>query len=132
MYVLATLDQLRQRLGLSASDTGEDSRLLDALEAASAQIEGAARRRFSPRLAALAHDVNPRYPQELLLREDLLQIDTVTNGDGSSIDPLDLLALPDAASEGPISLLRFGDGQAFTWIELAAASRERHRYLGLA
>jgi hypothetical protein len=117
MYTLATLDQLRQRLGLNASDTSEDARLLDALQAASAQIEQAARRRFSPRLATIAQDVNPRYPQDILLNEDLLQIDAVSNGDGSSIDPLDLIALPDGALDGPSSVLRLSEGQSFTWID---------------
>lgn len=117
MYTLATLDQFRQRLGLSASDSSEDARLIEALQAASAQIEQAARRRFSPRLATLAQDVNPRHPQELLLSDDLLQIDALSNGDGSSIDPLDLIALPDAGLDGPLSLLRFREGLSFNWVD---------------
>ncbi len=117
MYTLATLHQLRQRLGLSAADTGDDARLLAALQAASAQIEHLAGRRFSPRVATLEHDVNPRHATELLLADDLLQIDTITNGDGSSIDPLDVVTLPESALDGPISVLRLTGGQFFTWNE---------------
>ncbi|HLV33702.1 MAG TPA: hypothetical protein VKY59_01255 [Spirillospora sp.] len=115
MYVLATLDRLRQRLGLSASDTADDARLLAALQAASAQIEAAAGRRFSPRVATIAHDVHPRHASELLLRDDLLRLDAISNGDGSSIDPLDVMTLPEALPDGPISVLRLRGGRIFTW-----------------
>lgn len=117
MYTLATLHQLRQRLGLSASDTGDDARLLGALQAASAQIERSSGRRFSPHVATLAHDVNPRHPDELLLADDLLQLDSITNGDGSSIDVVDVITLPEAALDGPISVLRLAGGRAFNWTE---------------
>lgn len=117
MYTLATLHQLRQRLGLSAADTADDARLLAALQAASAQIEQAAGRRFSPRIATIAHDLNPRHLDELLLRDDLLQVDSIVNGDGSSIDPLDVVTLPESSLDGPISVLRLAGGQMFTWHE---------------
>jgi hypothetical protein len=118
MYLLATLHQLRQRLGLSDSDTGDDPRLLMALQAASAQIEAAAAgRRFSPRVAIIEHDVHPRHSTELLLDDDLLQLDSITNGDGSSIDTLEVITLPESTMDGPISVLRLTGGQAFVWEE---------------
>lgn len=117
MYTLATLHQLRQRLGLSATDTADDTRLLAALQAASAQIEQAAGRQFSPRVATLEHDVNLRHVDELLLQDDLLQLEAITNGDGSSIDPLDVVTLPESGMDGPISVLRLVSGQYFTWNE---------------
>ena len=52
MYTLSTLYRLRARLGLAATETGDDFRLTTALEAASVQIERAAGRHFSPRRAA--------------------------------------------------------------------------------
>ena len=115
MYTLATLYQLRQRLGLSDSETSEDGRLLSALQPASAQIEQAAGRRFTPRLATIEHDIT--HSDELLLRDDLLELDTLTNGDDSSMDTSDVLTLPESTMDGPISVLRLIDGQAFTWDE---------------
>lgn len=115
MYTLATLHQLRQRLGLGEGDTGDDPRLLAALQAASAQIEQAAGRRFSPRLATLEQSVHPRHSDELLLSDDLLQLESIINGDGSSIDPLDVITLPEWTMDGPISVLRLTGGQIFTW-----------------
>jgi hypothetical protein len=115
MYTLATLHQFRQRLGLSATDTADDTRLLAALQAASAQIEQAAGRRFAPRVATLEHDLNPRHLDELILKDDLLQIETITNGDGSSIDTMDIITLPESSMDGPISVLRLVGGQVFTW-----------------
>ena len=115
MYLLATLHQLRQRLGLGESDTGDDARLLMALQAASAQIEAAAGRRFSPRVATIEHDIHPRHTTELLLEDDLLQLDSITNGDGSSIDTLDVITVPESVMDGPISVLRLIGGQGFVW-----------------
>jgi hypothetical protein len=117
MYTLSTLEHLRRRLGLSAADTGEDARLLAALQAASAQIERAAGRRFMPYHAAIRHDIHPRYRDELLLSADLLQLDSLTNGDGSTIDPLDVILLPDWTADGPACLLRLTGGQRFTWLD---------------
>ena len=68
-------------------------------------------------MASIEHDVNPRYPQELLLSADLLQLDSITNGDGSSIDTLDLITLPESTQDGPISVLRLTGGQSFVWDE---------------
>lgn len=115
MDVLATLHQLRRRLGLAEGDTADDSRLLAALQAASAHIEGAAGRRFCPYVATIEHTVT--HADELLLDDDLLQLHSITNGDGSSIDVLDVITLPDSVFDGPISVLRLTGGQAFAWEE---------------
>jgi hypothetical protein len=110
MYTLATLDHLRAHLGLADSETSDDPRLLRALQAASAQMERMAGRRFSPRLAALQHDYSDA--RQLLLSDDLLQPLDILNGDGSSIVLDDVIAVPD---EPPYSLLRLTGGSAFTW-----------------
>lgn len=115
MYTIATLHHLRQRLGLGDGDTAEDVRLLAALEAASAQIEAAANRRFQPRRATIRHSVNPRYPTELLLDDDLLELVALTNGDGSSLDLSAVLTLPEGTPDGIISLLQLTGGAAFVW-----------------
>jgi hypothetical protein len=117
MYMLATLHQLRQRLGLSADDTSEDARLVAALQAATAQIEQAAGRRFTPRRATIEHDVPTRPSAELLLIDDLLELESLTNGDGSSIDLEDVVGLPETTHDGPLSRLRLTGGQQFIWAD---------------
>jgi len=110
MYTLATLYALRQHIGLDASDTTEDERLLDALQAASAAIERRTRRTFQPRVASIAHDVNLRDVSELLLKEDLLELQSISNGDDSSIDTSDVIQVADA-------VLRLTNGAVFTYDE---------------
>ncbi|MEO1286880.1 MAG: hypothetical protein AAFV93_03870 [Chloroflexota bacterium] len=115
MYTLTTLYALRQHLGLEADDTSDDQRLLDALQAASATIERHTRRAFQPRLASIAHDLNLRDVRELLLKDDLLTLQSITNGDGSSITNDDVIQVAD-------SILRLTNGNAFTYDETPVAS----------
>ena len=110
MYTLATLYALRQHIGLDASDTTEDERLLDALQAAGAAIERRTRRTFQPRVASIAHDVNLRDVSELLLKEDLLELQSISNGDDSSINTSDVIQVADA-------VLRLTNGTVFTYDE---------------
>jgi hypothetical protein len=110
MYTLTTLYQLREHLGLAAADTADDARLLNALQAAASQIERAAGRRFCPRRAALQHNFTTSL--ELLLDDDLLELISLTNGDGSSLNINEVIPVPD---EPPFSLLRLTGGSAFTW-----------------
>jgi hypothetical protein len=108
MVSLASLEMLRAQLGLAASDSSEDTRLLRALEAASLGIERKTNRRFIPRLASILHSIDPRKPTELSLREDLLELQSVTNGDGSSISLSDIETLSNGA-------LRLLNGAAFVY-----------------
>lgn len=110
MYTLNTLHALRARLGLADSDTSDDARLLAALQAAAAQVERAAGRRFCPRQAVLHHTVH--YPTELLLDDDLLELTTLTNGDGNNIPLENVILLPDDAPAGGVLLMA---GSSFTW-----------------
>lgn len=112
MYTINTLYALRARLGLAAAETSDDARLLAALQAAAAQIERAAGRRFCPRQAALQHTIH--YPSELLLDDDLLELTTLTNGDGSAIPLNNVILLPDDAPAGGLLLMA---GSAFTWAQ---------------
>lgn len=73
MEIGATLFEFRRHLGLAAGDTGEDDRLLLALEAATAHVEQEAGRYFSPRQATMHHTL-PAGARELVLRGDLLEL----------------------------------------------------------
>lgn len=110
MYTISTLDQLRARLGLASTDTADDPRLLNALQAAAAGIERAAGRRFCPRQKGIQHNYTSSL--ELLLDDDLLELTSLTNGDGSSINLNDVIPVPD---EAPYSYLRLTGSSAFTW-----------------
>ncbi|HEX2622034.1 MAG TPA: hypothetical protein VHL11_17880, partial [Phototrophicaceae bacterium] len=83
------LDQLKALLGLEdAADTltaADEERLKGALRAATAQVEQIAGRRFAPRIATIYHAFDPHTPTQLLLDDDLLQLLSITNGDGQEI-----------------------------------------------
>lgn len=111
MNTLATLHQLRLRLGLDPGP--DDARLLTALESATSQLERHTARRFSPRHAALPHDVDRFNRTGLLLVDDLLRLDSLTNGDGHLIPPDTILALP--GGDSPASVLLLIGGESFTW-----------------
>ena len=113
MNTIATLYQLQQHLGLSSGD--DDARLLDALQAASAQMERLAGRRFCPHAATLAHTIDPKDPASLLLNDDLLSLTSLTCNDGSSISTSDALLIP--GSGQPASIILLVGGSAFTWAD---------------
>jgi len=108
MDVLATLYAIRRHLGFAASDTAEDARLLAALEAASSTIERRTRRHFSPRVATIPHSINRQNVRDLLLTEDLLELQSLTNGDGTSINIDNAIVLTSSA-------IRLTDGTAFIY-----------------
>jgi hypothetical protein len=110
MYTLTTLHQLRARLNLGATETADDARLLNALEAAAASIERATGRRFSPQRLTRLHDYTS--PVELLLEDDLLELTSITNGDGATLALGDVIRLPDMP---PHSVLRLVSSSAFTY-----------------
>lgn len=112
MYTIATLEALRQHLGLGAADTAEDARLLRALTAATASMERLTGRRFCPHVAEIAHSFRLSHADELLLLDDLLELHSLTNGDGSSINPQDVIRLPQDPA-GPAAVLRLLPPLAF-------------------
>jgi hypothetical protein len=83
LNIYATLADLRRYLGLTSAQTGDDDLLLMLLGAASRLIEGCAGRQFYPVRQTRAYTVDD--PALLLLRGDLLHLDSLTNGDGSTI-----------------------------------------------
>ena len=84
MNLYATLVDLRRQLGLSSSQTTDDDQLLDLLGAASRLIEGYTGRRFYPFRQTQSYSYLD--PGVLYLRDDLLALHTVTNGDGAALD----------------------------------------------
>lgn len=74
MYTIATLNQLQAHLGIIQPTPVEADRLLLALGAAAQHFTQETHRHFEPFMATLLHQVDSRYRYELLLREDLLEL----------------------------------------------------------
>ncbi len=92
MNLYATLAELRRYLALEAAQTADDDVLLELLRAASRLIEGYTARRFYPRRQTRTYTLQGA--QALLLDDDLLVLEAVSNGDGRAI-PLEAVhALP--------------------------------------
>lgn len=108
MYTLTTLTALRDHIGLDPADTDENPRLLSALTAASQAIERHTGRTLQPYQTTLAHDIDLFDVQSLILRDDLLTLQSITNGDGSAIDLADVIVLSD-------SMLRLTNGAYFSY-----------------
>ncbi|NLF74333.1 MAG: phage gp6-like head-tail connector protein, partial [Chloroflexi bacterium] len=81
----ATLADLRQYLGLSSAQTQDDDLLLSLVEAASRLIERHTGRRFYPARRIQRYTVAD--PAILPLRDDLLALASLTNGDGRPVAP---------------------------------------------
>ncbi len=95
----ATLSAFRQRQALAASDTGDDDRMLAKLRSATAQIDRFTGRSFIPTVAT--RKFNWHNARTLLFRGyDLLELTSITNGDGTSVDPTAIIAL--GGVNGPI------------------------------
>ena len=60
MYTIATLDDLRRHLNLSATDAADDEDLLQRLGAASRLIESLTQRRYCPAFADARNRAGPR------------------------------------------------------------------------
>jgi hypothetical protein len=127
----ATLWQLRSYLGLQADETADDTRLADFLRRASVWIDQVGFRRYDVRVETRKQDypVKPRsafgrFGQtswmvneldafnalsngELRVDDDLLEVTTVTNGDGSAILSTDyVLESPTAYPKYAVRLTR--------------------------
>lgn len=102
MYTIATLYQFKRHLGIPPANTNDDDRLLTVMRAATRHMEQQTLRHLQPYRASIAHDIDPLFPADLLLTDDLLQLIRVEDGDGT-INPDDITMLP---PEQPASLLR--------------------------
>lgn len=83
MNLYATLTDLRRYLGLGSAQTQDDDLLLTLLGAASRLIDRHTGRRFYPARRLRRYTVID--PAILPLRDDLLELASLTNGDGSAI-----------------------------------------------
>lgn len=92
LYTLATLAAFRAYLGL-ATNEGEDDALIHALRAATHHLERATNRRYAPYYATRACTLLLYDLSECVLGEDLLELHTLIDGDGSSIPIDDVLIL---------------------------------------
>ncbi len=101
MITYATLTQLRERLRIADGDTGDDTRLLAALRRATAQMDRYTARRFAPVVQTRRHAYQK--PYRLRLDLDLLELLSLTNGDGTAIDPASVQLLP--VGDGPKSAI---------------------------
>jgi hypothetical protein len=83
LNIYTTLADIRRHLGLSSTQTDDDDLLLSLLGAAARLIDAYTGRRFYP--VRETHTYTCDDPGLLLLRDDLLTLHSLTNGDGSAL-----------------------------------------------
>lgn len=109
MSCLAGLAELHRFLGVPLTDTADDPRMLDALAAATRQIEGQCGRSFLPTVAArqqsLAHPVDV-----LPLEADLLTLTSIQDAAG----PISLNSVRQQPADMSAALLVRTDGGVFS------------------
>ena len=115
MYTIATLDDLRRHLNLSATDTDSDQDLLHSLQEASQLIESLTQRRYCPLLQTRTVALNPADPRELILPDDLLELRSISAG-ARSLDLADIRRLP-RDRDAPTSVLQLVKGASFAVAE---------------
>lgn len=83
----ATLAQARAEIKAAATDTSDDSVLMRALYFASARVEAETGRHFWPRVETTTYDAIGFHvcPYHLNVERDLLEVTTLTNGDGTEV-----------------------------------------------
>ncbi len=111
MYTIATLYELQRHLGLRDIDAATAANLRQVLQKASHLIETLTQRRYCPYLESRKVTVDVKTPRELILPDDLLQLQAIRRGDGSSITLDDVRRVPDHP-DLPASLLIATDGAA--------------------
>jgi hypothetical protein len=120
MYTIATLDDLRRHLNLSATDTSENSDLLQRLQAASQLIESLTQRRYCPRLRTRDVTLDRANPRELILPDDLLELRALSVV-GVGLNRADIRPLPDDR-DAPASVLRLAESALVQFDDSADAS----------
>ncbi len=111
MYTIATLDDLRRHLGLSATDTDDDLNLLHSLQHASHLIESLTQRRYCLSLQTRAILVDQVDPRQLILPADLLELRMISDA-GGPLDLKNVQLLPTDRDE-PASILQLLNGASF-------------------
>ena len=107
------------RGGTVSADTTDDSVILDLLEQASRYIDRETARNFYPIVDTRHYDM-PR-DSDLWLRKDLLEVTTLTNGDGTVIT--DYILRP--ADDTPYYILSLRDSSNVSWAVNTAGSRQQ-------
>ncbi len=110
MYTIATLDDLRRHLNLSAADSAEDDDLMQRLQAASQLIESLTQRRFCPRLQTREITLDRPRRRELILPDDLLELRSLSIS-GVARNLTDIRLLP-GDRDAPASVLQVAQGAA--------------------
>lgn len=114
MNTYATLEQLRRSLGLGAAQHADDDLLIGALEAASRLVERHTGRVFYPWRQVQVYTCSN--PTALLLRDDLLVLHDLINGDGTTI-PAEAARLCPANEAVRSSIVLNRSQAAFTYID---------------
>ena len=107
MYTIATLDDFRRHLNLSADDRAEDDDLLARLGAASRLIESLTQRRYCPRLDTRNIPLERAGQGEIILPDDLLELRSLSAG-GVALNRSQIRLLPDDRNL-PAGVLRLAD-----------------------
>ncbi len=108
MYTIASLHELRRHLSLAADDTSADDDLLRSLQEASHYIESATQRRYCPRLASMRADIDTARRGEIVLPDDLLELQKISDQSGE-INTKRIRRLPQDA-DLPASILQIQGG----------------------
>ena len=111
MYTIATLDDLRRRLGLSETDADSDQDLLHSLQEASHLIESLTQRRYCPLLQTRTVPLVRTAPRLLFLPDDLLALRAI-NDSGGEVNFDRFLRLPEDP-DMPASILHLARGVTF-------------------
>lgn len=118
MYTIATLYDIRQYLNLADEDTTSDEALLKALQQASHIVESVTHRRYCPHVESRIASIDLRHPTELILPDDLLSIESLTNGDGTVMSLDDVQLIPEH-NDIPSSRLVLINGTSFVYSDSA-------------
>lgn len=117
MYI--SLADFKRDLGIPSDNTTKDEQLTDFIERAQAVIENHCRRKFeaSTNTTRYLHAVDDVHGLELWLDKDLASINSITNGDGTTITSGQYTVIPvNAVADGkPIETIRLKQSAGVSW-----------------
>ena len=112
-----TLEQMKEYIGISLTETRDDHLLLKAAKRATGTIEAITHRKFEQyrqtRYFDALCDVDPYDRRSLVLDEDLQSIVSITNGDGTLVTPDQYVLLP--TNMYPKSEIRMRTNSPVVW-----------------
>jgi hypothetical protein len=113
---LAEYKAYKTSRGQSATTSGEDDGVIELLlKSASALVDSQTQRRFSPYIETRYFDVPDfdAYYRQLILDDDLLEVISITNGDGTTISSSEYKLLPNNYT--PYYSIRLKDSSSILW-----------------